>query len=358
MSYNQGVRGRKAFSVFVLFISLVEASLYAEFEFSGDVAITGNASYAFSMGSSYSLVGKTHLEGKYQSEYFALDIKGAYQINTQNRQSLPYGILYLDKAYFSVSSKMGRVGKLELSGGLMDVDWGKGSFFRVGDLLYIIPLSLEIDGTQKEKDIWAITLKEEFSNGIYLREAYALPFMTYWQYENGIDRDASRNRIAFLFGYKDDKSLLSEIKASYSYWFERLNRASLLFALKPKFNLTFGLESSFRNPSDFKIAVNADKTLTLSEKNGASLFLRAAFLLDLYNSIYSTEEEIALNFGAFLSLSLENVILWGDAPLSITETLEADFSLLDHLNISIEGGLSYSDKTPSIFGEVEFKAYF
>lgn len=345
--------------ILVLFVSLIEASLYAEFEFSGDVEITGNASYAFSESSSYSLNGKTHLEGKYKSEYFALDIKGAYQINTQNPQSLPYGILYLDKAYFSLFAKMGRVGKLELSGGLLDPDWGKGSFFRVGDLLYIIPLKLEIDLVQKEKDIWAITLKEEFSNGIYLKEAYALPIMSYWQYENGIESSLSeRNRIAILFGYKDDKSLLKEIKASYSYWFDRLNRASFLFTLNPKFDLTFGIESSFRNPSDFKIAVNADKTLTLSEKNGASLFLRAAFLLDLYNSIYSTEEEIALNFGAFLSLSLENVILWGDAPLSITETLEADFSLLDHLNISIEGGLSYSDKTPSIFGEVEFKAYF
>ncbi len=335
---------RKLFLVSLTILAIF--SLEAKTEISGGLDLAGVYIANDKSNSTMSYLANGYAGIKASSSAMKAELKGSFSVS--NIASLSFS---LDKANVRARFPSFGSNKLTLMIGKAPISWGIGYYYRIGDVMLDKTYSHNLEaGVSDSRNMWLLHLSQGLGAGFSSDIAFSIPL------EGQIERVGANIKKNFSSDY------IKEIILYYSYDKEKNHKAALAFDLFAFFDITLGLESSFRTSDDIRCAINFMKPFAIStEEKSYSFVFYLASNLDFHEEQYNVFSALTFspNQRTSLMLSLENGFSNGGYE-NTTIGLSLSFLALDELKAKCALAYNYYDasKTNSVAGTIKMEASF
>ncbi len=270
-------------------------------------------------------------EVKASASYYSLSGKAGDAFSLIGADTGNVTSLSLDKAWVKLRFPLfSEKRKTTFTFGKAPVSWGKGYYYRCGDVLLENGYSNSEAGESTERNIWAVTADQSFGTGFALSLGYSLPL------------EGQKNIAAVNLRKTIDTGFLKGIYLSYACRFdsEKRNKLSLSLDGTLFFDYVIGGETTFSSSSDFLLVFNAMKQFALDTEamsHTLALYLGAEYSFEekrgegMASLSFDITERLSSSLSALLSFTGESI-----GRLTSSLALEAT------VNDSVSIGLSAS----------------
>ena len=231
----------------------------------------------------------------------------------------------LERAYTKFKLTLFEDKKTTFTLGKAPISWGKGYYYRVGDVLVSDSLSTDKVGETPSRDIWLIAIDQSFLPLFKLSIGYSLPL------EN-------QNRIIGLNLSRDfDIDALKEIYLYYGYDITKdMHKVSLAIDGTLYFDYILGLEYSYLDYSNLTAVLNMLKNYSFDinyNSHSLSLYLCSKYALNERKLEVLASTSLSLSDRTNLSISalslfekkvFENVALNVGTTTTLNENINLD----------------------------------
>lgn len=323
---------RRLFLLLLLLILAIPLSADAVIGGGGTFLAGGGSSNAGSFSdnlvSAYAL--SPYLSLSYSSSALKAEFKGSYTLSSGIIAAYyPQG-LSLEKSYFRFRLPSFNGKKLQVTAGKAPVSWGMGYYYRAGDLLFDSPIQYAEAGKSEDRSLWIISLSQSLGGGFSGEAAFVFPFET----------DSGKERAGAKLSYDFQDSFLKELRAAYVYQKGNVHKASLNLDLSIWLDAMIGVESRFRDWSDFRLVVNLMKNYTIETE--VSSHLLTAYIsseIDFYNKKYNLLAALSTGLTERTTLAFSSVTAFTDSGFA-SETGAASVEVLLADGVKLEGAVS------------------
>lgn len=320
---------------------LLPISLIASVSFKGGVDLDAVFMNADSLGGWVSAyVAEPRFSVLFSSEDLKAEAEGTYMFfrstDEKAEELLSHTLkkgFNLEKAYVKFRFPSFNDGMMSLTAGRIPVSWGMGSYYRIGDTLFLDDFSNEEIGKDKGRSTWIVSASQSFGDIVKADIAFVPPF----------DTDTGKEKLAAMLSASFDDRFFKEARVSYSYDFSNVHKASALIDMNLFLDVVLGVESTFSAPDDAKALINISKSFSVEAEDGNSYPMNVFLcsLLDFEAGKYHLLPAYTVGIGSRTSVSLFAPLEFGSAGFGYALGASASFLMVD--GVDIKCSVSYSD---------------
>ncbi len=201
------------------------------------------------------------------------EVKGLFSVARMGESGY-YGVL-LEKGYVKFRIPSLFKSKTTITVGKAPISWGLGTYYRVGDVLISDMSRNEKAGESDSRNIWLLDISQNLGSGWAADAALSIPLED--------QKLAGGLTIRKSFSAKYLKSL----HGFYSFSDGNVHTAAFAADMNLYFDITAGVQSSFRSTDDCRVALNLMKQYTVEgEASSCSIGLYLSSELDFYKKNY------------------------------------------------------------------------
>ncbi len=219
--------------------------------------------------------------------------------------------------------------KTTVTVGKAPVSWGKGYWYRTGDVLLESEYTNDEAGVSTSRSLWALLLEQGFPAGITMKLGYSIPL------------ERQKSIIALNLSKTLDTSFLKGAYLSYAYRCEDENRHRLSLSLDGTlfFDFTAGVETLFRDRDDFSLALNLLRQFPIETETAGhtlGLYLCGRYSFHersgeaMFTLTYDVTERLTSTLSGVLPFTSERV-------LTLTLSPSVEFTVNDYATVKASG---------------------
>ena len=277
----------------------------------------------------YSSEVKTYL--KTSSSALKGEVKGAFSFAKMDDQNVVAASLEKANIKFRFPSPFKR--KMTVTVGKAPISWGLGSYYRIGDVLLSSLSHNEKAGESDSRNIWMLELSQNFGSGFAADAALSIPL------EDQILSGGITLRKTF------SSDFMKGIYGFYSYNENNVYTVAAAADVSMYFDVTLGIQSSFRGYDDYRAAVNMMKQYSIDgESSSCSIGLYLSSELDFYKKQYEVMSAFSINPGDRTSVYLAVINRFSDSAYKgILCQASLEFLAVDGVKFKAGGIYSYNN---------------
>ena len=278
------------------------------------------------------------------------EIEGSYSL--MNIDGNNFQILSLDKANIRFRFPTFGGKKATITAGKAPISWGIGYYYRVGDVMLSSAIHNDEAGVADSRNMWLVEISEGFGKGFAAELALSLPLSTgeisLLSNSDSLNRavvllsDTQKGAIGLTLRKSFDNKYFKGLYTYYSYTEDNVNKASIAADMYLYFDITYGIETSFRDSNDIRGVINLMKMYSLETETGSYSFgLYLSGEMDFYNELYNIQSALSFSPNARTTLMFNSVNSFSSSMYKgLVSTLSLTFLAVD--NAKIKCGIIYS----------------
>lgn len=218
--------------------------------------------------------------------------------------------------------------------GKAPISWGLGSYYRVGDVLLSSLSHNERAGESDSRNIWLFEISQNFGSGFAADAALSIP----------LEEQVLSGGLTLRKTFSSD--FLKGIYGFYSYNENNVHTAAAAADISMYFDITLGIQSSFRGYDDYRAAINMMKQYSIEgESSSCSIGLYLSSELDFYKKQYELMSALSATPGERTSVYLALINRFSDSAYKgLLCQASLEFLAVDGVKFKAGGIYSYNNK--------------